>query len=192
MHVRRSAHICCFLQVNMTVSFPQVQRCGRTSCQHVFRPCKNQPAAVSVWTQWSQICVCENRGLFHLSYQIGPAGPRLYRRWASQLPVLNQSFIQSGCVFLICVLSHRPAEIQYILTLDALRGKARALFIRQDDKSDRRITRKFGIKDRESQCVHETFVMLASTLIFFKSTWGCLSFLTCKKNLLLTFIKSLF
>lgn len=75
------------------------------------------------------------------------------------------------------------AEIQYSLTLDALRAKARASFINQDDKSDRRITGRFTIKDRESQCVNETFMMSASSLIFFRSRWGYLSSLTCKKNL---------
>lgn len=65
-----------------------------------------------------------------------------------------------------------PAEIRYNLTLDALRAKARASFIDLDDKSDRRITRSFTIKDREIKCVQETFMMSASTLIFFRITWA--------------------
>uniref|UniRef100_A0A3Q3VMZ6 VWFA domain-containing protein n=1 Tax=Mola mola TaxID=94237 RepID=A0A3Q3VMZ6_MOLML len=51
--------------------------------------------------------------------------------------------------------------IRYNLTLDALRAKARASFIDQEDKSDRRITRTFTIKDRWSSCVQETFMMSA-------------------------------
>ncbi|XP_070845853.1 integrin alpha-1 [Chaetodon trifascialis] len=51
------------------------------------------------------------------------------------------------------------AEIHYNLTLDALRAKARASFIDSDDKSDRRITRSFTIKDRETKCVQEIFLM---------------------------------
>ncbi|XP_070706703.1 integrin alpha-1 [Pempheris klunzingeri] len=53
------------------------------------------------------------------------------------------------------------AEIRYDLTLDALRAKARASFIDSDDKSDRRITRSFTIKDRERKCVQEIFMMSA-------------------------------
>ncbi|XP_042365200.1 integrin alpha-1 [Plectropomus leopardus] len=53
------------------------------------------------------------------------------------------------------------AAIRYSLTLDALRAKARASFIDSDDKSDRKITRVFTIKDRERQCVQETFMMSA-------------------------------
>ncbi|TDH02169.1 hypothetical protein EPR50_G00170330 [Perca flavescens] len=53
------------------------------------------------------------------------------------------------------------AEIRYNLTLDALRAKARASFIDSDDKSDRKITRNFTIKDRERKCVKETFMMSA-------------------------------
>ncbi|KAM8743216.1 integrin alpha-1 [Acanthopagrus schlegelii] len=52
-------------------------------------------------------------------------------------------------------------EIRYDLTLDALRAKARASFINMDDKSDRRITRTFAIKDRERKCLIETFMMVA-------------------------------
>lgn len=73
-----------------------------------------------------------------------------------------------------------PAEIQYNLKLDALRAKARALFINQHNKSDSWITRRLTIKDRESQCVNETFMMLASSLIFFQVHIGYL-FLICKK-----------
>nr|XP_046231232.1 integrin alpha-1 isoform X2 [Scatophagus argus] len=50
-------------------------------------------------------------------------------------------------------------EIRYDLTLDALRANARASFIDLDDKSDRRITKTFYIKDRERKCVEETFMM---------------------------------
>ncbi|XP_060916805.1 integrin alpha-1 [Labrus mixtus] len=57
--------------------------------------------------------------------------------------------------------SKSAAEIRYDLTLDALRAKARASFINTDDKSDRRITRRFTIKDREKKCVQETFMMSA-------------------------------
>ncbi|XP_074547115.1 integrin alpha-1 [Halichoeres trimaculatus] len=49
-------------------------------------------------------------------------------------------------------------EILFYLTLDALRAKARASFINMD-KSDRRISRTLTIKDGESDCVDETFVM---------------------------------
>lgn len=69
-------------------------------------------------------------------------------------------FHDSMLSYLLC-----PAEIRYDLTLDALRAKARASFIDLDDKSDRRITRSFTIKDRERKCVQETFMMSASTLI---------------------------
>lgn len=68
--------------------------------------------------------------------------------------------------FLLC-----PAEIRYDLTLDALRAKARASFFDSDDKSDRKISRSFTIKDRETKCVQETFMMSASTLIFMMPTW---------------------
>ncbi|XP_034752463.1 integrin alpha-1 [Etheostoma cragini] len=54
-----------------------------------------------------------------------------------------------------------PAEVRYNLTLDALRAKARASFIYLDDKSDRKITSSFTIKDRERKCVQETFMMSA-------------------------------
>ncbi|KAM8872070.1 integrin alpha-1 [Synchiropus picturatus] len=50
-------------------------------------------------------------------------------------------------------------EIQYILSLDALRAKARASFLDSDEKSDRRITRSVIMKDRERKCVKETFIM---------------------------------
>lgn len=70
-----------------------------------------------------------------------------------------------------------PTEIQYNLKLDALRKKARASFINQDNKSDEGITRRLTIKDRESQCVNETFMMSASSLIFCRSTWRYLSYL---------------
>ncbi|XP_073334764.1 integrin alpha-1 [Pagrus major] len=53
------------------------------------------------------------------------------------------------------------AEIRYDLTLDALRAKARASFIYMDDKSDRRITRTFTIKNGERKCVTEIFMMSA-------------------------------
>uniref|UniRef100_A0AAQ6AHT0 VWFA domain-containing protein n=1 Tax=Amphiprion ocellaris TaxID=80972 RepID=A0AAQ6AHT0_AMPOC len=53
------------------------------------------------------------------------------------------------------------AEISYSLTLDALRAKARASFIAMDDKSDRRITKAFLIRDRERRCVNQTFMMSA-------------------------------
>ena len=51
-----------------------------------------------------------------------------------------------------------------------------------DDKSDRRITRTFAIKDRERKCLIETFMMVASTLIFMMHTWGQSMRLTCKEN----------
>ncbi|KAM3599106.1 uncharacterized protein V6R79_000109 [Siganus canaliculatus] len=51
------------------------------------------------------------------------------------------------------------AGVRYDLTLDALRAKARASFIGPDDKSDRRVARNFTIKDRETKCVNETFMM---------------------------------
>lgn len=75
-------------------------------------------------------------------------------------------------VFYFSVFSYPscPADIRYDLTLDALRAKARASFIDSDDKSDRRITRSFTIKDRERKCVQETFMMSASTLIIMTCT----------------------
>ncbi|XP_045922775.1 integrin alpha-1 [Micropterus dolomieu] len=51
--------------------------------------------------------------------------------------------------------------IRYDLTLDALRAKARASFIDADDKSDRRITKSFTMKDRDRKCVQETIMMSA-------------------------------
>ncbi len=75
------------------------------------------------------------------------------------------------------------AEIRYILTLDALRAKARASFIASDD---RRITRNMTIRDRERGCVQETFMMSASTLIFLMHTWGYLWFPACKEILPVT------
>ncbi|XP_068430110.1 integrin alpha-1 isoform X2 [Clinocottus analis] len=53
------------------------------------------------------------------------------------------------------------ADIQFSLTLDALRAKARASFTASDDKSDRRISRSLAIKDQEKKCVQETFMMSA-------------------------------
>ncbi|XP_053196381.1 integrin alpha-1 [Scomber japonicus] len=52
-------------------------------------------------------------------------------------------------------------EIQYTLTLDALRAKARASFLSSDDKSDRRITGRVNVRDRAKKpsCVNETFMM---------------------------------
>lgn len=83
------------------------------------------------------------------------------------------------CTFLLC-----PAEIQYTLTLDALRAKARASFFSSDDKSDRRITGRVTVTDRAKKpsCVNEIFMMSASTLIFIMSAWGHLWFLTCKES----------
>ncbi|KAM7392672.1 hypothetical protein PAMA_007679 [Pampus argenteus] len=53
------------------------------------------------------------------------------------------------------------ADIRYDLNLDALRAKARASFLKSDDKSDRRITRTLSIKDRERKCMNETFMISA-------------------------------
>ncbi|MED6250045.1 hypothetical protein ATANTOWER_023773, partial [Ataeniobius toweri] len=54
------------------------------------------------------------------------------------------------------------AEIRYNITLDALRAKARASFADTDsDKSDRRMTKTFNIKDQEKKCMMETFIMSA-------------------------------
>ncbi|KAM6902083.1 integrin alpha-1 [Xenentodon cancila] len=54
------------------------------------------------------------------------------------------------------------AEIRYTLTLDALRAKARASFIDVGtDKSDRKITKTFKIKDDPGTCLSETFMMSA-------------------------------
>ncbi|XP_047228916.1 integrin alpha-1 isoform X2 [Girardinichthys multiradiatus] len=54
------------------------------------------------------------------------------------------------------------AEIRYNITLDALRAKARASFADTDsDKSDRRMTKTFNIKDQEKKCMTETFIMSA-------------------------------
>lgn len=89
---------------------------------------------------------------------------------ASEPASFLHSFIHSFIVVVIyySLFSYplRPAEIRYNLTLDALRAKARASFIDQEDKSDRRIIRTFTIKDRWSSCVQETFMMSASTLVF--------------------------
>ncbi|XP_037547908.1 integrin alpha-1 [Nematolebias whitei] len=53
-----------------------------------------------------------------------------------------------------------PAEIRYTITLDALRAKARASFVEQGtEKSDRKITKTFKIKDREEKCLKEKFKM---------------------------------
>ncbi|KAG8010617.1 Integrin alpha-1, partial [Nibea albiflora] len=71
--------------------------------------------------------------------------------------------------------SNFVAGIRYSLTLDALRAKARASFLDSDDKSDRKITRNFDIKDRETKCVQETFMMSASTQIFMTCTWSHLN-----------------
>ncbi|XP_041826370.1 integrin alpha-1 [Melanotaenia boesemani] len=55
-----------------------------------------------------------------------------------------------------------PSEIRYNMTLDALRAKARASFIDLVmDKSDRKITKTFEIKDKEKKCVKETIMMSA-------------------------------
>ncbi|XP_011615468.2 integrin alpha-1 [Takifugu rubripes] len=51
------------------------------------------------------------------------------------------------------------AEIRLDLTLDALRAKARAAFIDLDDKSERKVSRKFNISDRGTRCLQETFMM---------------------------------
>lgn len=85
------------------------------------------------------------------------------------IPIKNKKSIRSCCVLifpLVSSLSCRPAGIRYDLTLDALRAKARASFIDSDDKSDRKISKRFSIRDRETKCVEETFMMSASTLIF--------------------------
>ncbi|CAK6955866.1 integrin alpha-1 [Scomber scombrus] len=57
--------------------------------------------------------------------------------------------------------SNANAEIQYNLTLDGLRAKARASFLSSDDKSDRKITRRVNVTDRakEPSCVKEIFMM---------------------------------
>lgn len=52
-------------------------------------------------------------------------------------------------------------EIRYDLILDALRAKARALFYDSDNKSDRKITNSFKIRDRDTKCLSETFMMSA-------------------------------
>ncbi|XP_012735236.2 integrin alpha-1 [Fundulus heteroclitus] len=54
------------------------------------------------------------------------------------------------------------AEIRYSITLDGLRAKARASFTNTDsDKSDRKTTKTFHIKDQEEKCMKETFIMSA-------------------------------
>ncbi|XP_075899753.1 integrin alpha-1 isoform X1 [Nelusetta ayraudi] len=53
------------------------------------------------------------------------------------------------------------AEIRYSLEVDALRAKARASFIDLGDKSERKITRTFSIRDGGSRCMQETFMMAA-------------------------------
>ncbi|TKS84691.1 Integrin alpha-1 CD49 antigen-like family member A [Collichthys lucidus] len=67
-----------------------------------------------------------------------------------------------GGASLFCIKSDQQdlnfvAGIRYSLTLDALRAKARASFIDSDDKSDRKITRNFTIKDRETRCARLDF-----------------------------------
>lgn len=54
--------------------------------------------------------------------------------------------------------------------MDALRAKARASFIDLGDKSERKITRTFSIRDGGSTCVQETFMMAVSALIFERTT----------------------
>ncbi|KAM4719693.1 integrin alpha-1 isoform 2-T2 [Anableps anableps] len=54
----------------------------------------------------------------------------------------------------------KSAEIRYNITLDALRAKARALFIDQDSvKSDRRMTKTFHINNKQKKCMTERFIM---------------------------------
>lgn len=56
----------------------------------------------------------------------------------------------------------KSAEIRYNITLDALRSKARASFIDKElDKSDRKITKTFHIKDQEIICKEEKLIMSA-------------------------------
>lgn len=77
--------------------------------------------------------------------------------------------IRCCCVLIFpLILSGHHAEIRYSLKVDALRAKARASFIDLGDKSDSRI---FSIRDRESKCVQETFMMSVSALIFERTTW---------------------
>lgn len=61
--------------------------------------------------------------------------------------------------------------MRYSLEVDALRAKARASFIDLGDKSERKITRIFSIRDREITCVQETFMMAVSALIFERTPW---------------------
>lgn len=64
--------------------FYQVKRRCRASCQHDFRSCENQSAAVSVpmWTRWTHNRVRDNRVVFHLQYQI-KGGPWRQCGWAT-------------------------------------------------------------------------------------------------------------
>uniref|UniRef100_A0A3Q1IUR6 VWFA domain-containing protein n=1 Tax=Anabas testudineus TaxID=64144 RepID=A0A3Q1IUR6_ANATE len=50
-------------------------------------------------------------------------------------------------------------SIRFNLTLDALRAKARASFIDEDDKNDRRITRNFTIKDTETKYFRDALLV---------------------------------
>uniref|UniRef100_A0AAQ6A0T3 VWFA domain-containing protein n=1 Tax=Amphiprion ocellaris TaxID=80972 RepID=A0AAQ6A0T3_AMPOC len=68
---------------------------------------------------------------------------------------------KSVCVTTEVCFFYSIKSDHYSLTLDALRAKARASFIAMDDKSDRRITKAFLIRDRERRCVNQTFMMSA-------------------------------
>ncbi|KAM4527247.1 integrin alpha-1 isoform 2-T2 [Odontesthes bonariensis] len=55
--------------------------------------------------------------------------------------------------------SNSAADIRYTMTLDALRAKPRATFIVDKEKSDRKISKTFKIKDGEAKCMEETIMM---------------------------------
>ncbi|XP_034047939.1 integrin alpha-1 [Thalassophryne amazonica] len=57
--------------------------------------------------------------------------------------------------------SNSATEIRYDLILDTLRAKARATFVKPDDKNDRRISGQLSIKDQQTRCLEETFIMSA-------------------------------
>ena len=135
-----------------------------------------------MWGRRTHSCVRHDWGVFRLQCQIRQAGLQLSHRWAAQRPVL---IILSLNIFLCPLTSHHVyssvAGIVYNLTLDALRPKARASFINPADKNDRRISSSLTIKDRETKCIRETFMMSASTLIF-TYTWNRLWFLIWIKS----------
>ncbi|XP_069370167.1 integrin alpha-1 isoform X2 [Paralichthys olivaceus] len=102
----------------------------------------------------------------HANMTFNPAKINLQQSHHSCKPGQKAVCVLTEVCFVYSVKSDKlkvssAAEIVYNLNLDALRAKARALFINPDDKNDRRISRSFTIKDRETVCVNQTFMMSA-------------------------------